>query len=154
VGKSVVKHWAPGESMKTGSGPKRERMATYVNWLLTPPSERDPKTKTALAESLGVSLQTLANYSKEAWVQREIGDKARRVARVDKLPAVLENLYAIAAGDAESKPSEQVSAAKVLMDWLEKTSTVREATLDVNEMTDEALVGHVLEILQRVSEKG
>jgi hypothetical protein len=88
--------WREGESFITGSEAKRENMADYLEWLLTPAAERQPATKTALAEAMGVSLQTLRNYTKEPVFQRELAERARAIARVDRVPQIMENLYRLA----------------------------------------------------------
>lgn len=139
------------ESWKTGSQEKRDNMAEYVAWLLTPESDREPKTKTAFAEQLGVTLQTLRNYNREPFVQRELAEKARAVARVDKLPDVIQALY-LQASDIEN--SRSVQAAKVLLDWMQRTEEAREAPIEVEGMTDEMLVKTALEMLARANEKG
>lgn len=141
----------PTESWKTGSQQKRDNMAAYVTWLLLPDSEREPRTKTEFADSLGVTLQTLRNYNREAFVQRELGEKARAVAKVDKLPAVIESLY-VQASDPEN--SRSVQAAKALLDWLERTEPSREAPLEVEGMSDEQLIKTALEMLARANERG
>jgi hypothetical protein len=51
------------------------------------------------------------------------------------------------------QPSAQVSAAKVILDWLDKTSSVREVDVDLTGLTDEDLVSTALEMLQRVNKK-
>lgn len=138
------------ESWKTGSQEKRDRMAVYVEWLLTPASEREPKTKQALADEMGITVQTLHNYTKDAFVQRELGDKARAVARVDKLPKVIESLYD-QASDPENPRS--VQASKVLIDWMSKTEAAREAPLDLQNLSEEDLVKLALEMLERANQK-
>jgi hypothetical protein len=141
----------PGESFKTGSQDKRDRMSRYVEWMLTPPESREPKTKTALAEELGVTPQTLHNYGKDAFVQRELGERSRAVARVDKLPAVIEALYAVA---SDPDNSRSVPAAKTLLEWMNKTEAVREAPLDVQDLSEQDLVTMALEMLARAQTKG
>lgn len=36
----------------------------YLEWLLTPPPERNPQTKQAMADELGVNVNTLWNWEK------------------------------------------------------------------------------------------
>lgn len=145
--------WDEGESYLTGSKAKRERMAVYVDWLLTPPNERDPSTKTALAELLGVSPQTLRNYEREPFVQREMAERARAGFKMLRLPDVIHHLSEIALGKqgrypGKESPSAAVSAAKTLLEWADKTSDLREDKINLEDLTEQELVSVALEILQ------
>ena len=150
--------FAPGESFKTGSDRKRERLDAYVDWLLTPESERQPKTKKAFAELWGIGDQTLRNDLREPFVQRELAARARANARVDRLPAILENLYKMAAGlgegdsGAATPANAQVAAARVLLDWMAKTESVRESDVDIQALSEEELMSVALQIFKRVDE--
>lgn len=136
-----------GESWKTGSSAKREGIAEYLEWLLTPTAERIPPTKTELAELLGVSVQTLRNWSKDAWLQRELGERGRTLARVERAQDILDSLYE-QARDPENPRS--VQAAKVLLDYMDRPAD-QGATADPSELTDEELAEIALQILQRLS---
>jgi hypothetical protein len=48
-----------------------EHKHRFINWLLTPPAERDPKTQTALAEELGVQKSRLAEWKRDEEFLRE-----------------------------------------------------------------------------------
>jgi len=53
----------------------------YMDWLCTAPSERDPATKNAMANVLGVDVTTLRRWEKrpafrEAW-KRQVDDFQR-----------------------------------------------------------------------------
>jgi hypothetical protein len=69
------------------------RKQKYIEWLTTPPKDRDPKTKTDLAEMLGVTRMTLHNWQEdkefvEAWEKRylkTIGDPGRKQTIMDTL---------------------------------------------------------------------
>lgn len=139
--------YAEGESWKTGSEGKKERMAVYLDWLLTPESERTPKTKTALAELLGVSTATLRNYSQDSWLQSNLSERSRSTARVERLPSILESLYRQAV-DPDNPRS--VQASKVYLDYLAKTEAITQAT-DFSNMSDAELKE---KILQALSEDG
>jgi hypothetical protein len=125
-------------------------MALYVEYLLTPTEQRQPRTKREFAESLGITTATLSNYGREPYVQRELAERARAVARVDLLPDVIDALYA-QARDPEN--SRSVQAAKTLIDWLDRTSPVRETPLDLEGLDEDALVTLAMELLQRSSDK-
>lgn len=44
----------------------------YLEWLMTPPAERDPSTKTEVAELLGVAISTLWRWEQEPDFQEEL----------------------------------------------------------------------------------
>jgi hypothetical protein len=44
----------------------------YLDWLMTPPVERDPSTKTEVAETLGVAISTLWRWEQEPEFQEEL----------------------------------------------------------------------------------
>lgn len=160
---SVRKGFGPGESFKTGAEAKRARQAAYVEWLLTPPGDREPKTKTAFAEQWGVTTQTLHNDEGEPFTQRQLAERARAGFKAMKLPEVIRTLSDIATGKAfvhNSKTGEQypvtnaasVSAAKVLLDWAEKTSAIREEKINFEDLTDSELIELALGILQQAND--
>lgn len=145
--------WDEGESYQTGSDKKRQRMEIFVTWLLTPESEREPRTRTELGELLNVSLQTLRNYEREPYVQRELTERARSAFRVVALPDVIDHLSKIATGQqgrypGKESPAAAVSAGKTLLDWVEKTRDIREETVDLEDLTEAELVQLALQILQ------
>jgi len=123
------------ESWQTGYADAQERRERYLEWLLTPEAERTPSTKARLAESLGVSTQTLRNYAKDPWLQRELIQRGRALARVERAQDVLESLFAQA---KDPQNPRSVQAAKVFLDWISKT--VDDPDLeDLAELSDEQL---------------
>jgi hypothetical protein len=124
-----------GESWVTGSAAKQRRLEVYLEWLLTPKAERRPSTKRELAEVLGVTTQTLRNYAKDPWLQRELLTRQRTVFRVEKVGPVLDSLYAQAT-DPENRQS--VSAARTLLEWINK-SVEPSLPTDMASMSDEEL---------------
>lgn len=137
--------WQPGESWKTGSEAKRQRQAAYIEWLLTPEAERTIRTKQELADEMGVSTQTLRNYAADPFVQSELARRSRSLARVERVQPVLDSLYEQATDPGNPR---SVSAAKTLLDWIDKALDHQEAT-DVGSMSDEELY----ELLKAVETK-
>ena len=131
-------------SWKTGSPEKRANMEVYLEWLLTPDEERKPRTKGGLADSLGVTLQTLRNYAKEPWLQRELVQRGRALNRVERAQSVLDSLF-VQATDKDNPRS--VAAAKVWLDWVNKQLEPGSDT-DVSEMSDDELMGMLHELIQ------
>lgn len=146
--------YVEGESYKTGSQLKRERMAIYVDWLLTPESEREPRLKKDLADILSVTPATLRNYDREPFVQRELAEKARAAFKLVRLPEIIDHLSRIALGEqgrypGKESPSAAVSAARTLLDWAERTADIREEKLNLEDLTEQELVEVALNVLQR-----
>ena len=119
------------------------RHQTVLEWLCTPPAMRDPKTKTLLAESLGVTRATLNGWIKtkrfqEAWeeLSREV------VGGIDRVQEVLEEMR-LASLDRQRR--DQVSAAKLYLDAVgaikppEKKVQVSLSRDDLAEFTDAEL---------------
>jgi hypothetical protein len=143
--------WGAGEegaSWKTGSEGKRERMVVYIEWLMTPVVDRDPPSKQKLADALGVTTQTLRNYEKDPFLQRRLRDEVRAVARVDKIPEILNRLYEQATDP--QRPSTQ--AAKVYLDYVERQVTEADGVIDVESMSSEDLVAAAMKVLQNFSQ--
>ena len=134
-----------GETWKTGSAGKRERMAVYVEWLLTPQDERKPSTKKDLAVLLDVTTATLRNYTQDPWLQKELTTRARATAKVERLPDILASLYDQAI-DRENPRS--VAAAKTYMDFLRQAEEARELE-NLEDMSNDDLLKVVNELLSR-----
>lgn len=86
----------------------------YLEWLLTPPSERDPKTKPELAEQLDVSLRTLYNWENSEFFQEKLVEvKTRWGARFygDILGRLMEVV-------ADGTDRDATAAARVLLGHL------------------------------------
>jgi hypothetical protein len=106
-----------GESWKTGSSPKRQRMEAYLEWAITPSQLREPRLKKELAESLGITVQTLANYDRDIWFQAQVAKRSRGLFKATSATDVISTLVSIAT-DKEHKNA--VAAARLLLDWAER----------------------------------
>ncbi|KKL86154.1 hypothetical protein LCGC14_1947560 [marine sediment metagenome] len=113
-----------GESFKTGSSLTEMRKEAYIEWLLTPTSERVPSTKKEFAAMYEVTTQTLRNYARDPKVQSELVRRGRAINKVERAQDVLDSLYNMATskGDLEYRatPAAAVSAAKVWLDWTDQ----------------------------------
>lgn len=138
-----------GESWKTGSAAKKERMADYLEWLITPPEVREPKTKTEFADKMGVSLNTLRNYSMEPSFQKELHKRQNELGRVEQRPDVMASLFRQA---TDINNPRSVTAAKVWLDHIERNLEAVTAE-DVSEMQDEDLVAVATAILEKIANK-
>lgn len=130
------KSFRDGESWKTGSSLKRERMELYLEWLLTPPSRRQPKTKADFAASLGVDRSTLYKYERDPVFQREYQRLSRGLFKVEKAEKVIDTLFQIAT-DPDNRNA--VSAARTLLEWMDK-GTESEQGIDLSEMSEDELL--------------
>ena len=94
---------------------------------------------------MGVHVNTLRNYQKEPKFQQEVAARARALARVDRLPEILESLYDQAVDRTNSR---SVSAARLLLDF---TQVAEEETskVDPKDLSQEQLVEVALEILHK-----
>jgi len=109
-------------SIRRGGRQSDDRMANmeaYVEWLLTPSSERSLRTKVAFAESLGVTTQSLRNYGRDPWVQSEMSKRGRALNKVERAGDVVTSLFEISQ-DSEQNASARVSAARVFLEWTDK----------------------------------
>lgn len=130
-------------SWKTGSHEKRARMEKYLEWLLTPKAERDPSTKRELAERLEVTPQTLRNYQRDPWLQRELIQRGRAIARVERAQDVLDTLYDIA---VDRENPRAVQAAKTWLQWV-NTRVEPALDTDIAEMDEEEFKAFLAENL-------
>ena len=146
-----------GESFKTGSSATEERKESYIEWLLTPKSERKPNTKTQFADVIGVSTQTLRNYARDPKVQSELIRRGRAINKVERAQDVLDSLYNMATGQGDleyrATPAAAVSAAKVWLDWTDQQ--VSEGNdIPLEELSKEELLELVSRVYDAVDDSG
>lgn len=112
-------------SIKRAGAPsqeRRERMEAYLEWLLTPSSERVPPSKNKYAAQEGITTQSLRNYARDPWFQAELAKRGRAINKVEKAGDVVDRLFQLAtdrSGDVSA--SAQVSAAKVFLDYVDRS---------------------------------
>lgn len=115
------------------------RKVKYMEWLLTPPADRQPPSKQKLADLFQVDVRTLRGWSehpqfREEW-QRNV---TRIVGNPDRGQHIMDTLYQAA---TDPKNRQQVQAAKL---YLEATNAIKPPPVEVTvkrpmEMTDEEL---------------
>ena len=124
-------------------------MEMYVEWLLMPVAEREHVTKTAFADSLGVTTQSLRNYARDPWVQSEMAKRGRAMNKVERVSDVVDNLFRIATGrpavvdaalDQYPSTATQVSAAKAFLEWTDQV-VVELASVDLADMSFDDMRG-------------
>lgn len=87
----------------------------YLEWLLTVPGERQPSTKTDMADHLGVSMRTLYNWEGEPEFQAKMRSvKLEWGSRW--YPEILQELMKVV---ADGPPAQKVQAAKVLLQHID-----------------------------------
>ena len=112
------------------------RMTVYLEWLLTPAEMREPRTKTELAEQLGISMETLRLYNRDPWLRHEWNRRARTHFRIERATEVITTLYETA---TDSSNARSVAAAKILLEWMEQTDRADDESFDASKLTDEEL---------------
>ena len=109
-----------------------EVKAEYLEWLMTPPGERDPATKQAMAEHLGVADKTLYTWEKEPHFQEKL-----RTLKLEWgsrwYPDILSRLHDVV---MNGPPAQSVAAAKVLLSHIDIKDITKD---DVPEMEKELL---------------
>lgn len=126
-----------GESWKTGSSSKKDRVELYTEWLLTPEPLRVPGTKKALAELLQVDPSTLYKYEREESFQREFLRRRRGLIKVQNVDDIIRAQVEIAT-DPGAKNSTQ--AARFLFEWMEKNTGQQDQGVDLSAMSEEELL--------------
>ena len=106
-----------------------EKKIEYLEWLMLPPGEREPSTKTAMAESLGVTMRTLYNWEGE----QEFQDKLRSL-KVEWgnrwYPDILQRLMDVV---VHGPPAQSVAAAKVLLQHIDIKDDSGNDAVDIDE---------------------
>jgi hypothetical protein len=103
----------------------------YFEWLMTPPGEREPSTKEAMAKHLEVSYKTLYNWESEPQFQEKL-----RTLKLEWgnrwYPDILAKLYDTV---LNGPPAQSVAAAKVLLAHI----NIKDEAKDTKEYSSEAL---------------
>lgn len=115
------------------------RHVAVMDWLVTPPRAREPKSRQALADKLGVDVRTMRGWIdnkqfREAWQQRV----AKMLGSPERAQTVMDTLYE-AACDVTNR--NQVQAAKL---YLEATNAIKPPPMELTvkrpvDMTDDEL---------------
>lgn len=121
---------------------KDSRQAAYLAWIIQPKDVREPRTKTAMAELLGVTVQTLGNYERDPDFGAAVRERLSKHFKVDRLPDLFEALYVTAMDPSNAR---QVTAARTLLEWFGRTEA---------EQTGNALAGMSLEELAAAAANG
>lgn len=87
----------------------------YLEWLMMPPGEREPASKEAMADHLGVTARTLYNWEREPEFQEKL--RSLKVEWGNRwYPDILSKLMDIVSG---GPPAQAVQAAKVLLSHID-----------------------------------
>jgi transcriptional regulator with XRE-family HTH domain len=75
------------------------RHEQYLEWLVTPTTERTPRTQTELARQLGVDPTTLRRWEKKDWFKREWDRRVNEIqGSPERTQRLLDALYDKALG--------------------------------------------------------
>lgn len=111
-------------------------MEAYLEWVITPSQLRVPKLKKELAQSLGITISTLGNYDRDPWFQSQVLKRSRGLFKATSATDVISTLTAIAT-DKENKNA--VSAARLLLDWMERGADEHSET-SFGDLSDQELL--------------
>lgn len=101
----------------------------FLDWLMTPPGEREPATKTEFAEQFGVSPKTLYNWEREPKFQEKLFQL--RVEWGNRwYPDILAKLMDIV---LNGPPAQSVAASKVLLSHIDVSETKEAVRIQVSE---------------------
>jgi hypothetical protein len=109
--------------------PKKKQ--EYLDWLMMPPGQREPATKIAMAEHLGVSDRTLYYWESEPEFQEKM--RSLKLEWGNRwYPDILNRLMDVV---QNGPPAQSVAAAKVLLQHID----VKDASKDSPEMEREVI---------------
>lgn len=120
-----------------------ELQSKFLDWLLTPKSERQEQSIRAWAEAHGVNPGTPSDWKKDRRFRRAWEERANaKNIGVERLQNVLDTLY-------EAAVDGDVQAAKLYIAEIEKLRPPRqvEADRDVEQLSDEDLHAELRELL-------
>lgn len=124
---------------------KEAKAQEYLEWLLTPPAQRSPKTKKEWAEQQGVTARTLTNWQKMDWFVKEI-----KAAKGPLLAAwygdIMGRMKEIVDTGADK---DAVMAARLLMSLLELPEETGKAPVQNGDEFIKALEAMGLEIVSK-----
>lgn len=117
------------------------RKQRFLNWLCTPPKEREPRTMDELADELQVTRRTLTNWKTDDKEFMEAWEKLylRTIGNPERKQSIMDVLYKTATDPDDPK---HVQAAK---QYFEIEGSVKPAKMEVQvtrpakDLTDEEL---------------
>lgn len=125
----------PGWENHDGKWQMPERQAEYLQWLCTPPADREPNTKAAMAERLDVHVATLRRWEKDSMFRAE-WDRALAELNIkpDRVQEVIDALF-------KQATSGDVNAQKLYLTMVEKISPPKIVLHDkgVEDLSDDEL---------------
>lgn len=126
------------------------RQEQYLDWLVTPSSERIPATQQAFAKQIGVDPTTLRRWEKKAQFKSEWD---RRVTEIQGSPErtqkLLDSLYTKALGGDNKAAQLYLQATNRLL----PPTTVINTAAKAAELSDEELDALILNIAEHQSKR-
>ena len=127
---------------------KVEERRRFVEWLATPPADRDPKTQNELADRLGVERKTLSKWKTDVRFVSEVSARVGRHVDLELMPSIVATLHKQA---IDEKNPRSVQAGKVLFDFLRwNVERTRENNAEVRDLSDEELRDLMLSTLDEL----
>lgn len=115
------------------------RKVKLMDWLTTPPSERDPPSKIKLAEALGVDVRSIRHWQDDPLFLDEWRRRSTAIiGNPDRARQIMDTLFAAA---TDNTNRAQVQAAKL---YLEATNAIKPPPMEVTvkrtvELSDDEL---------------
>jgi hypothetical protein len=120
----------------------------YLEWIMTPPGQREPTTKEAMADHLGVTARTLYNWESESAFQEKLrGLKLEWGSRW--YPDILNKLFDQV---MNGPPAQSNGAAKILLAHIDVGDAKKdqiEFTNDMIEAISAALKAEGLDVIEQ-----
>lgn len=130
-----------------------ESKQRFLEWLLTPASERDPRTMEALADELGVTRRTLTKWKTEdkefmeAWEARYLAS----VGNPERKQKLLDTLYQTGSDADDPKHVQAIKTYFEITEGLRPQKIKLEVTRSATELTDEQLEeAFALKLIERL----
>lgn len=92
-----------------------DKAQKYLDWLLTPRGHRQPTSKQAFADGMGVSNKTLYNWERSDWFQSEMR-AAKATFGVRWYGDILNRLKDVLDSGSDK---DSLTAARILLQYLE-----------------------------------
>ncbi|MFW6015630.1 MAG: helix-turn-helix domain-containing protein, partial [bacterium] len=90
---------------------------TFIDWILTPESERKIKTQRELAKKIGVEEHTISRWKKDKHIVRAIKERKKHIAGVFNLVELMDYIYDRATNESDEKSYQ---FARLWLNWWHK----------------------------------
>lgn len=139
---------AKWSTTEQGQAVMPELQSAFLDWLLTPESEREHTSIASWAKANGVNASTCGVWKKDPRFRREWEQRAAaNNISVDRMQNVIETIYQAAVDRNNLK--EALPAARLYMQYVEKINppVVVERDNSVEHLTDDELLAEIGQLM-------